>query len=160
MNQNATDQQLIRVGKQTIGVATLAGILFAFSLIYIKYGGLDFPLSHLTNEISYHIKAGFTILILAAVFCTRAPRKLVANVFVGSAVVSLVFKYMLFPDMNYLNRTGWVIVLCFGIIAAVSYFSPGQKIKWKELIIVDSKRVGYLGLVLGSCLVALNILFR
>ena len=160
INQNATDDQLIRVGKRTIGVATLAGILFAFSLIYIKYGGLDFPLSHLTNEISYHIKAGFTILILAAVFCTRAPRKLVANVFVGSAVVSLVFKYMMFPDMNYLNRTGWVIVLCFGIIAAVSYFSPGQKIKWKELIIVDSKRVGYFGLVLGSCLVALNILFR
>ena len=83
-----------------------------------------------------------------------------ANVFVGSAVVSLVFKYMLFPDMNYLNRTGWVIVLCFGIIAAVSYFSPGQKIKWKEMIIVDSKRVGYFGLVLGSCLVVLNILFR
>jgi len=160
VNPSATDEQLIRVGKQTIGVATLAGILFAFSLIYIKYNGLDFPLSHLTNEISYHIKAGFTILILAAVFCTRAPRKLVANVFVGSAVVSLVFKYMLFPDMSYLNRTGWVIVLCFGIIAAVSYFSPGQKIKWKEMIIVDSKRVGYFGLVLGSCLVALNILFR
>ena len=30
----------------------------------------------------------------------------------------------------------------------------------KELIIVDSKRVGYLGMVLGSCLVALSILFR
>ncbi len=67
-------------------------ILFAFSLIYIKYNGLDFPLSHLTNEISYHIKAGFTILILAAVFCTQAPKNLVATVFVASAVISLAFK--------------------------------------------------------------------
>ena len=148
------------VGQQSSRVATRAGILLAISLIYIKYGGLDFPLSHLTNEISYHIKAGFTILILAAVFCTRAPKIIVSVIFVYSAVVSLVFKYVMSPDMNYLNRTGWVIVLCYVIIAAVSYFSPGQKIKWKEMIIVDSKRVGYFGLVLGSCLVALNILFR
>ncbi len=61
---------------------------------------------------------------------------------------------------NYLNRAGWVIVMCYAIVAAVSYFSAGQKIKWKELIIVDSKHVGYLGVVLGLCLVALNILFR
>ena len=159
INKDATDQQLIRIGKNSIGVSTIAGILFAFALIYIKYHGLDFPLSHLTNEISYHIKAGFTILILAAVFCTHAPKKLVANVFVASAVVSLVFKYVLFPDMNYLNRTGWVIVLCYGIIASVSYFSPGQKIKWKELIIVDSKKVGYFGIVLAVCLITLNIIF-
>ena len=160
LNKDATDAQLIRVGKQTIAVATFAGILFAFALIYIKYNGLDFPLSHLTNEISYHIKAGFTILILAAVFSTGAPKKLVAYVFVGSAVVSLIFKYSLFPDMNYLNRAGWVIVLCYTLIAVVSYFSPGQKIKWKEMIIVDSKKVGYLGAVLGVCLIALNIVFR
>lgn len=160
INQNATDDQLIRVGKQTIGVATIAGILFAFSLIYIKYHGLDFPLSHLTNEISYHIKAGFTILILAAVFCTRAPKKLVAYVFVASAAVSLAFKYILFPDMNYLNRTGWVIVVCYAVVAIVGYLLPGQKIQWKELIIVDSKQVGYLGIVLAVCLIALNVLFR
>ncbi len=160
INKDATDKQLIRVGKTTIGVSTLVGILFAFSLIYIKYHGLDFPLSHLTNEISYHIKAGFTILILAAVFCTRAPRNLVATVFVGSAVVSLVFKYFIFPDMNYLNRTGWVIVLCYGIIAGISYFLPGKKIKWKELIIVDSRTIGYFGIILAICLLGLNIFFR
>jgi hypothetical protein len=62
--------------------------------------------------------------------------------------------------MNYLNRTGWVIVLCYGIVAAVSYFSPGEKIRWKELILVDSKKVGYLGVVLGLCLIALSIFFR
>jgi len=160
INKDATDKQLIRIGKNTIGVSTLVGILFAFSLIYIKYNGLDFPLSHLTNEISYHIKAGFTILILAAVFCTRAPRNLVGTVFVASAVVSLAFKYFIFPDMNYLNRTGWVIVLCYGIIAGISYFSPGQKIKWIELIIVDSRTVGYFGMILGVILIGLNIIFR
>lgn len=160
INKDATDQQLIRIGKNSIWVSTIVGILFAFSLIYIKYHGLDFPLSHLTNEISYHIKAGFTILLLAAVFSTNAPKKVVAYVFVASAVVSLAFKYILFPDMNYLNRTGWVIVAGYGIIAIVSYFSPGQKIKWNKLIIVDSKRVGYFGIILGAFLIALNVIFR
>ena len=160
INKGASDEQLIRIGKNTIGVSTIAGILFAFSLIYIKYHGLDFPLSHLTNEISYHIKAGFTILILAAVFCTNAPKKVVASVFVGSAVVSLSFKYIIFADMNYLNRTGWVIVLCYGVLAAVSYFSPGQKINLKGLLVVDSKRVGYLGIFLALSLIAINIFFR
>jgi SSS family solute:Na+ symporter len=160
INKDASDEHLIRIGKNTIGVSTIAGILFAFSLIYIKYHGLDFPLSHLTNEISYHIKAGFTILILAAVFCTNAPKKVVAYVFIGSAFISLSFKYIIFAEMNYLNRTGWVIVLCYGVLAAVSYFSPGQKINLKGLLVVDSKRVGYLGIFLALSLIAINIFFR
>ena len=159
-NRDATDAQLIRIGKHGIWGATLAGIGFAFSLIYIKYNGLDFPLSHLTNEISYHFKAGFTILLLAAVFASNAPRKVVAYVFVGSAIISLGFKYLLFPDMNYLNRTGWVIVLCYGIIAMVSYLSPGRRVMWRELVIVSSRGVGYFGLILGTFLIALNIIFR
>ena len=148
------------MGKNSIWLSTMAGILYAFSLIYIKYHGLDFPLSHLFNEISYHIKAGFTVLILAAVFCSNAPRKLVATVFVSSAAVSLLFKYVLLPDINYLNRTGWVIVLAYGIIAIVSYFSQGQRIKWNEMIIIESRTVGYLGIALGLSLVALNVIFR
>ena len=83
-----------------------------------------------------------------------------ATVFVASAVVSLAFKYFIFPDMNYLNRTGWVIVLCYGIIAGISYFLPGQKVKWKELIIVDSRTIGFFGIVLAVCLIGLNIFFR
>jgi SSS family solute:Na+ symporter len=160
INKDVSEEHLIRIGKNTIGVSTIAGILFAFSLIYIKYHGLDFPLSHLTNEISYHIKAGFTILILAAVFCTNAPKKVVAYVFIGSAFISLSFKYIIFAEMNYLNRTGWVIVLCYGVLAAVSYFSPGQKINLKGLLVVDSKRVGYLGIFLALSLIAINIFFR
>ena len=160
VNKNATDEKLMKVGKNSIGFITLSGIMFAFSLIYIKYHGFNFPLSLITNEISYHIKAGYTILILAAVFCTRAPRKLVVYVFVGSAAVSLAFRYYIFPDMNWLNRTGWVIVLGFAILAIVSYFSPGTKIKWKELLIVDSRKVGYFGVVLALSLVVLNVLFR
>ena len=67
----------------------------------------------------------------------------------------------MFPGMNDLNRAGWVSVLCYAIIAAVSYFLPGQKMKWKGIeFIVDSKRVGYRGMIHGSCLAALNILFR
>jgi hypothetical protein len=84
----------------------------------------------------------------------------VATVFVASAVVSLAFKYFILPDMNYLNRTGWVIVLCYGIIAGISYFLPGKKIKWKEMVIVDSRTVGYFGIVLGIILIGLNIIFR
>jgi len=35
--------------------------------------------------------------------------------------------------MNYLNRAGWVIVLCYAIIAAVSYFLTRTENEWKEL---------------------------
>jgi SSS family solute:Na+ symporter len=160
INPGASDRDLIRVGKHSIWVSTVAGILFAFALIYIKYHGLDFPLSHFTNEISYHFKAGFTILILAAVFSVRAPRKVVAYVFVASALVSLAFKYIFFPDMNYLNRTGFVIVLCYAVIAVAAFLSPGQKIQWRRLVIVDSKWVGVLGVILALSLAALNIIFR
>ena len=160
VNKDASDEKLMKIGQNSIPFITLSGIMFAFSLIYIKYHGFNFPLSLLTNEISYHIKAGYTILVLAAVFCTRAPRKLVVYVFVGSAVVSLIFRYLLFPDMNWLNRTGWVIVLGYAILAIASYLAPGQKIKWKDLLIVDSRKVGYLGVVLAVSLVVLNVLFR
>jgi len=51
-------------------------------------------------------------------------------------------------------------VLCYGIIAGISYFSPGQKIKWIELIIVDSRTVGYFGIILGVILIGLNIILR
>ena len=134
--------------------------MFAVSLIDKKYHGFNCPLSLLTNEISYHINASFTILLLAAVFCSNAPRKLVTYIFVGSALVSLLFRYFIFPDMNWLNRTGWVIVLGYAILAIASYLSPGQRIKWKELFIMDSKKVGYFGIVLAVSLVVLNVVFR
>ena len=160
VNKDASDEKLINIGRNSIGFIALSGIMFAFSLIYIKYHGFNFPLSLLTNEISYHIKASFTILLLAAVFCSNAPRKLVTYIFVGSAVVSLLFRYFIFPDMNWLNRTGWVIVLGYAILAIASYLSPGQRIKWKELFIMDSKKVGYFGIVLAISLVVLNVVFR
>ena len=160
VNKDASDEKLMKIGRSSIPFIAFSGIMFAFSLIYIKYHGFNFPLSLLTNEISYHIKAGYTILILAAVFCTNAPRKLVVYVFVGSAAVSLAFKYFIFADMNWLNRTGWVIVLGYAILAIASYLSPGQKIKWKDLLIVDSRKVGYLGVVLALSLIVLNVLFR
>ena len=160
INKDASDEKLMKMGKKSIPFITLSGITFAFALIYIKYHGFNLPLSLITNEISYHIKAGYTILVLAAVFCTNAPRKLVVYVFIGSAVVSLAFKYFVFPDMNWLNRTGWVIVIGYAILAIVSYLSPGKKVKWKDLFIVDSRQVGYFGIVLAVSLVVLNVVFR
>jgi len=160
INKDASDEKLMKIGKKSIGYIALSGILLAFSLIYIKYHGLNIPLSLVTNEMSYHIKASFTILLLAAVLCSNAPRKIVVWVFVGSAGVSLLFKYFIFPDMNWLNRIGWVIVLGYAILAVASYLSPGQRIKWKEMFIVDSKKVGYFGIVLAVSLVVLNVLFR
>ena len=160
INKDASDENLMKMGKKSIPFITLSGIMFAFALIYIKYHGFNLPLSLITNEISYHIKAGYTILVLAAVFCTNAPRKLVVFVFIGSAVVSLAFKYFVFPDMNWLNRTGWVIVIGYAILAIVSYLSPGKKVKWKDLFIVDSRQVGYFGIVLSVSLVVFNVVFR
>ncbi len=56
------------------------------------------------------------------------------------------------------NRLGYCNML--RIYCGRNVFIARNKNKVQRVIIVDSRQAGYLGIVLGVCLVALNILFR
>jgi len=64
----------------------------------------------------------------------------------------------MFLDMNYLNRTGSVMVYITQLLRPKCIYYQEQN-KVERVIIVNSRQVGNLGIVFAVCLVVLNFLF-
>lgn len=159
LRPEATDAAVVRTGRFAI-VATLAtGIAFAFVQIYVKFANPHFALTHWFNETSYYVKNGFVVLIMAAVFLVRPPRKLVLGAVAASIVMYFSGK-LLFPDMNYLVRSAWVILISFFTVAVPTILKNGWRIPLDRLLEFSSKRVTGFGIVLFGSLVACHIIFH
>ena len=74
-----------------------SGVLFGFVVVFYKFGNLAFPLTHRFNEVSYYIKNGFVLLVLAAVFLLKPSRVLVLLALLFSVLLTALFQ-LSFPD--------------------------------------------------------------
>ena len=107
---------MVRAGRLAIIATLITGVLFSFVVVYVKYGNPQFPLTHWFNELSYYVKNGFVLLVMAAVFLVNPSKRLVLATFLSSVAVTYLINE-LFEEMNYFVRSGWVIVLTFAIVA-------------------------------------------
>ncbi len=156
----ASDRDLVRTGKRAILGTLAVGVAFAFLVVYLKGGSLKFDaLTHWFNEMSYYIKNGFVLLILAAVFIVSPARRLVLGAMVGSIGMYLGMK-LLWPGMNYFVRSAWVISICFLVVAAPSWLKYGWRIPVNKLLVVSTKRVGWAGAALLASLLACHVVFH
>ena len=77
LRPNASDAEVVSMGKKAIVVTLFAGLVFSFIQLYVKYTNPEFALTHWFNEISYYVKNGFVVLIVSAVFLIKPSRRLV-----------------------------------------------------------------------------------
>ena len=128
-------------------------------MIYVKFGNAGFPLTHWFNSMSYYIKIGFVIIIMAAMFLYSPSRKLV----LGTMIMSVFLTYALqtiYPDLNYFVRTAWVIIIGFTVIAVPTVWKNGLKLPHDKFFEFSSRSALNFGIILALSLVGAHIIFH
>lgn len=159
INPTATDQKIVRMGKRAIWGAFLAGALFTWVNVYVKFDNPASALTHWFNEVSYYIKNGFVFLIICAIFLLNPSRKLVFGTLLGSVVFTILLKWLI-PDMNYLNRSAIVITATTLFVAVPTVYKNGWPLTWNKLFTSSSKKAGWWGFTLLASLIFCHIIFH
>ena len=159
LRPDASERQVVRAGKLAIIATLITGVLFSFVVVYIKYGNPQFPLTHWFNELSYYVKNGFVLLVMAAVFLVNPSKRLVLATFLASVAITY-FMNERFEAMNYFVRSGWVIVLTFAMVAIPTVFRNGWRMPLSDLLTVSNRNVARFGAALLGSLVLSHIVFH
>lgn len=159
LRPEASEAQVVHAGRLAIITTLITGVLFGFVVVYVKFGDPTFPLTHWFNELSYYVKNGFVVLVLAAVFLLKPSRQLVLCTLLCSILLTYLFKVG-FSDMNYFVRSGWVIVLTFAAVAIPTVYRNGWRIPPRELLVVSHRTAARFGVALATSLIACHIIFH
>ncbi len=159
LRPDASEPEVVRAGKLAIIATLIAGVLFSFVVVYIKYGNPQFPLTHWFNELSYYVKNGFVLIVMAAVFLVNPSKRLVLATFLASVAITY-FMNERFEAMNYFVRSGWVIVLTFAMVAIPTVFRNGWRMPLNDVLVVSNRNVGRFGAALLGSLAFCHIVFH
>ena len=159
LKPDASEYQVVRAGKRAIIATLITGVLFGFVVIYVKYGNPQFPLTHWFNELSYYVKNGFVLLVMAAVFLVNPSKRLVFATFLSSVAVTYLMNEF-FQEMNYFVRSGWVIVLTFAMVAIPTVLRNGWRLPLKELLLLSSRSAVRFGIALFGSLILCHLIFH
>lgn len=159
INPGASESRTVSIGRYSIIASLITGVLFAFIVVYVKFGNPGFPLTHWFNSMSYYIKIGFVIIVMSAMFLYKPNRQLVLFTMILSVLVTYGFQ-TIFPEMNYFVRTAWVIVIGFSMIAVPTVIKNGFKLPQENLFQVSHKNVMHFGIILALSLIAVHIVFH
>ena len=155
---DASDAEMVRAAKWAIVGTLLTGLSFAFIQIYVKFDNPEFPLTHWFNELSYYVKNGFVLLIVAAIFLLRPSPRLVLTMLVISIPLTVAFK-LGFPEMNYFVRSMWIILGLVLGTAIPTWFKNSWRPEVK-LVEASSPAVARFGVALAGSLIACHIVFH
>jgi len=158
IRKDATDQQMVAVGRQTILVTLFTGIITGLMLLYSKFSAVEVAFTHTLNELRYYIIGGIVVLICVAGFVLKPNYRLVIAGFVSTFITQYLFQ-TLFPDMNYFVRASFVIGIGFLIVALPALFTKGMR-PLKETYQSASPQLTRAGIVLLISLVFLHIIFH
>ncbi len=88
-----------------------------------------------------------------------SPKRLVLATFLSSVAVTYLMNVR-FEAMNYFVRSGWVIVLTFGMVAIPTVLRNGWRIPLSDLLLVSSRTAARFGIALLGSLVFCHIVFH
>lgn len=157
INKKADDAQIVNVGRNTILVTLVSGVLMGLVLLYVKFNNPEAAFTHTLNELRYYINCGIVVLICTAALLVIPHQKVTLLAFLATIPLHLLI-IRFFPDMNYFVRAGWVIIIAFSFILISSWkdgLTPMNKL-WQSADL-QLKKIG-IGMALS--LVVLHIVFH
>ena len=159
LRPQASERDTVRMGKLSIIVSLITGVIFGFIVIYVKFGNPGFPLTHWFNAMSYYVKNAFVIIVIAAMFLYHPNRKLVLFTMFLSVILTFLFQTAV-PEMNYFVRTAWVIVICTAIIAVPTIIKNGFRLPTDNIFQSSHRGIAGFGIILGLSLIAAHVIFH
>lgn len=162
LKKDATDQELVAVGRQTILVTLATGILMGLTFMYLKFNNPEAAFTHTLNEIRYYVNCGIVIVICSAVLLIAPMPSITLAAFLAAAPVNIFLKWSL-PELNYFVRAGIVIVLVFLVFQWLGqWIAQPNRTKWKPLSSLFQAADGktkWMGIGLGLSLILVHVLF-
>jgi SSS family solute:Na+ symporter len=180
---NATEKQMVRIGKITVVVAMLVAVIIAPLLGIDKKGGFEF-----IQEYTGFVSPGIFAMFILGFFWKKTSSNAAMFATIGGFVLSVIFKILpqfanlqflsnygfatlveqkdktMAYEIPFLDRMGFVFVICVVLMVAISWMDHKRGVAVKGLE-VDSKMfkvsngfaVG--AMIIGGLLVALYSIF-
>ncbi|MEM1325510.1 MAG: sodium/solute symporter [Bacteroidota bacterium] len=155
IKKEATENEMVKAGKQTILVTLCTGILMGLVLMYLKFENPEAAFTHTLNSMRYYINCGIVVIICTSAFLLT-PNKKVTLIAVLATVPLQFIVIALFPDINYFVRAMWVILIALIVVILASLKGGFQQ----NIIQYNSKRTLAIGIGLAVSLVVLHVVFH
>lgn len=118
MRPQTSQRDLVRIGR----VAAVIGLVVAIFSARPLLGSFDQAFQYI-QEFTGFFTPGICVIFLLGMFWKRTTAAAALVAAIASAALSLAFKLAL-PEVPFMNRVGYVFVLCFGIAIALSLLQP------------------------------------
>ena len=158
LNKTASDQKVVAVGRKTIIVGLLTGIITAIFLISYKISNSESAFTHALNDLRYIFNTGFVVIICVAALLLLPNKKLALIGFIATVPINLISRW-LFPDMNYLIRALIIIIFGIVIVALPTLLKNGSK-TWREVVVFADTTVKWWGYGLLLSLLACHFIWH
>jgi solute:Na+ symporter, SSS family len=132
-NRQASEKKLVVTGRVTAITALVIAVMVAKPLI----GGFDQAFQYI-QEFSGFFTPGITVIFLLGLFWKRATEAGAITAAVGSVALSVYYKFWM-PDIPFMNRMGYIFLICLGLAIVASLL---QKPK-PDAVKVDVSNVDY-----------------
>ena len=159
INPQATDAQIVAMGKKSILATLLLGIGFGLTVTYVKLMDKSTSLDPFFKLSGYVIKNGFVILVVAAIFLVKPRSKWVLATLVGSIPLTL-WSALYRSQYPYLITSGLVIVGAIALLAVLCWKDHGRAFSFKGLWVAADKKVELFGLLLIFSWLLTHIIFH
>ncbi len=123
MNKNASNKQMVFVGRVVAFVALFISTLAAQPLL----GGLDQAFQYI-QEFTGFITPGVFVVFFMGLFWRQATVNAAWASAIGTFIFSLFFK-MIFPDIPFLLRMGYVFMILILLASVISFLDKGKKVR-------------------------------
>jgi SSS family solute:Na+ symporter len=121
VNREASEQKLVRIGRTVSLSAMVIALIVARPLL----GQFDQAFQYI-QEFTGFFTPGVCALFLMGIFWKRTTANGALGIAIGSAVFSLGFK-LLWPELPFIDRVGWVFVLCIATGVVISLIQSAEE---------------------------------
>lgn len=133
LRPEASQKNLVFVGRLSAATALVIAMLSAKPLL----GSFDQAFQYI-QEFTGFFTPGICVIFLLGMFWDRCTAAGALGAAVGSAVLSLAFK-LAWPRVPFMDRVGWVFLLCLGIAVVLSLTQPPRESSLR----VELKQIDY-----------------
>ena len=131
--KDKSQQHYVKVGRIVSFISMIIAVLTARPLL----GELDQAFQYI-QEFTGFFTPGIVVLFLLGMFWSKTTAKGALAAAIGSAVLSLTFK-LVFPDLPFMDRVGYVFIACLVLAILVSLTDK----KLSEAKAVDTKAIDF-----------------
>jgi solute:Na+ symporter, SSS family len=131
LRPQASQRHLVLVGRLTAAAALVIAMLSAKPLL----GSFDQAFQYI-QEFTGFFTPGICVIFLLGMFWERCTVSGAMAAAVGSAALSVLFK-VFWPALPFMDRVGWVFVLCMGLAISLSLLQarrdPALRVELKQI---------------------------